>query len=243
LIPVPGIARLTIMAPPSKTALRRLYPSITDPSYLVLRSRRLQFAAWAAQLHGKRLAILDVGGRYRPYRPLFESVDRYVAVDPVKSEFIDIIADGQNLPFASATFDVVIATQVFDYFPDPFKAAKEMERVLKPEGVLLGSFPACAPRFVDRELWRFTDAGLRALLEPFEKVEIIPELHSVAGLIRTVNIGLDLFVRYNSARHVYRFTVCPVLNVLGLVLETLKLSSNDQFTPNYSVRAMRAGGA
>jgi SAM-dependent methyltransferase len=231
------------MAPPSKTALRRLYPSITDPSYLVLRSRRMQFATWAGQWHGKQLAVLDVGGRYRPYRPLFENIDRYVAVDLVKSEFIDIIADGQNLPFAPATFEVVIATQVFDYFRDPFKAAREMERVLKPGGVLLASFPACAPRFVDREHWRFTDAGLRVLLAPFEKVEIVPELHSIAGLIRTVNIGLDLFARYNSARQIYRLTVCPILNVLGLALEKLRLSSNDQFTPNYCVRATRSGGA
>ena len=47
----------------------RLYPSLTNPSYLVLRSRRLLFSNWTRTL-GNNLTVLDVGGRYQPYRPL-----------------------------------------------------------------------------------------------------------------------------------------------------------------------------
>jgi hypothetical protein len=76
--------------------------------------------------------------------------------------------------------------------------------------------------------------------EPFAEVEIVPELYSVGGLLRTINIGLDTFVRYEGARQLYRLTLCPVLNLLGLGLEKLNLTRNDQFTPNYSVRAVKA---
>src|ERR1700733_10473300 len=99
----------------AQIAERRLHPPITDPSYLLLRARRKIFEAWAGRLNAERLIVLDIGGRYQPYRPLFgERIHRYVGVDLVKTEFVSVVADGQDLPFAPQTFDVVIATQVLD---------------------------------------------------------------------------------------------------------------------------------
>lgn len=224
----------------SKIAHRRLYPLLTDPSYLPLRSRRLIFSTWARQLRQCRLTILDVGGRYQPYRPLFgDLVENYFAVDLIKTEFVNVIADGQKLPFKSASFDLVIATQVFEYFDDPREAAKQIHAVLKPGGVLLGSFAACTPRFADEERWRFTRAGLQSILASFVSIEIIPELYSVGGLVRTVNLGLDSFVRYEILRRAYRVSICPLLNLLGSGCEKMKLTTNDQFTTNFSVRAIK----
>jgi SAM-dependent methyltransferase len=225
----------------ARIAHRRLYPSLADPNYLTLRARRIRFAAWARALQGQHLTVLDVGGRYQPYRPLFDgSIKHYFAVDLIRTEFVNVVADAEVMPFPPATFDLVIATQVFDYLRNPVETAKQMHAVLKPGGVLLASFAACAPRFADNEFWRFTASGLRLLLEPFETVEIVPELHSVAGLIRTVNLALDTFVRYEIARRAYRLAVCPILNLAGLGLQALRLTANDQFTTNYSVRAEKA---
>lgn len=225
----------------SQIAHRRLFPALTDPSYLTLRSRRRIFTSWALQCDGQHLSALDIGGRYQPYRPLFGNIDHYVAMDLIATEAVSIVANAEDgLPFANASFDVAIATQVFEYFRDPYETARHIRDVLKPGGLLLASFAACTPRFVDDEHWRFTPSGLRLILAPFEKIEIAPELHSVGGLIRSVNQGLDTFVRYPSVRKAYRHTVCPFLNVLGLCLEKLNLTTNDQFTPNYSVRASRA---
>ena len=225
-----------------KIAHRRLYPSVFDPTYLTLRSRRLIFASWAGELRGEHLTVLDVGGRYQPYRPLFQNlIDRYFAIDLINTELVSAVADAENLPFSPGTFDMVIATQVFEYFRDPCDTARQIHSVLKPGGVLLGSFAACTPRFVDDEHWRFTPSGLGLVLQSFATVEIVPELYSVGGLIRTVNLGLDTFVRYRNVRQVYRLTMCPILNLIGLGLEKLKLTSNDQFTTNYSVRAVKEG--
>jgi SAM-dependent methyltransferase len=220
---------------------RRLYPSLRDPGYLTLRSRRLIFASWALQFQGKRLRVLDIGARYQPYRPLFDgSIDRYLAVDLKKTELINVVADGETLPFLPASFDLAIATQVFEYFRDPAGAARQIHTVLRPGGVLLASFAACAPRFVEGERWRFTSTGLRSLLEPFSIVEIVPELSSVGGSVRLMNQALDTFSRYDTARRIYRLIGCPVLNLFGLGLESLKLTTNDQFTTNYSVKAVKA---
>jgi SAM-dependent methyltransferase len=201
----------------------------------------LIFDSWARELRGRHLTVLDIGGRYQPYRPLFDgSIDRYFSVDLIKTEFVSVVGDAECLPFAPASFDLAIATQVFEYFRDPCATVKRVHEVLKPGGVLLASFAACTPRFVSEERWRFTPTGLQTMLEPFARVEIIPELHSVAGLIRTVNLGLDAFARYETARSLYRLTLSPALNLLGLTLEKMNLTSNDQFTTNFSVRAIKA---
>lgn len=222
------------------TADHGLHPSLTGPNYLVLRARSTIFSKWASQLGRENLTVLDIGGGFQPYRPLLDNrVTRYIAIDSIRAALVDVVADGEALPFAPEAFDLVIATQVMEYFREPSLAIKQIHAVLKPGGVLLATVAACAPRFVENERWRFTGPGLRTLLSEFADVEIIPELCNVGSIIWTVNLGLDTVVRYESARWVYRRTACPVLNMLGLAVEKLNPTSNDQFTASYSVLAVR----
>jgi SAM-dependent methyltransferase len=221
-------------------ANRRLYPSLSDPSYLVLRSRRIIFSRWLKCFEGKNLIVLDIGGRYQPYRPLLDGrVDRYIAIDLIKTPLVTVVGNGEMLPFPPETFDMVIVTQVMDLFRDPLTAVRQIHAVLKPGGVLLASLVACAPRFVEEELWRFTRPGLSRMLAPFAQVEIVPELYSVSSVLRTINLATNVFLHYEAARAVFRRTVCPLINVLGLAMEGMRLTTNDQFTANYSVFAVK----
>ena len=103
-----------------KLAQDRLRPSITNPNYLVLRKRAQLLAQWMDEIPGSNLRVLDIGGRYQPYRPLIDGrVKQYVAVDVVATKLVDVVARGRSLPFPADTFDLVIATQVFEYFPRP----------------------------------------------------------------------------------------------------------------------------
>ncbi len=223
-----------------KTAADRLHPSLTNPSFLVLNARRKIFQRWIGQFDERKLSILDIGGRYQPYRPLFAGrIGKYVACDILQTEVVDVVSSGEALPFAVDAFDVVIATQVFEYFRQPHRAAAEIHTALKPGGALLMSVASVAPRFVDEECWRFTPAGIRATLSLFSRVEIIPETSSLGGLLRTANVGLHTFAHNRLLRKLHEVTVCPCLNLLGMALENLRLTRNDQFTPNYSVLAIK----
>lgn len=223
-----------------KIAHQRLKPSLMDPSFLVLRARRAIFQNWISQLEKPGLDVLDVGGRYQPYRPLFKvHPRRYIACDILQTELVSVVGNGESLPFAPGTFDVVIASQVFDYFSQPQKAAEQIREVLRPGGSLLMSAPSFAPPFAEGEAWRFTSKGIRTILWGFSKVTIVPEISSMGGLIRTANLAACSAAGSGVLRQVVAATLSPMLNLAGLTFESLALTKNEQFTPNYSVLAIK----
>ena len=221
-------------------ARARLHPSLTNPNYLVLRRRRQLICQWVQSLPGQEWRVLDIGGRYQPYRPLAERKTKsYIALDIIRTPLVDVIGRGESLPFATGRFDLVIATQVFEYFPNPHLAAAEIHRILKSGGSLIMSVAAIAPRFVDEEHWRYLPAGLRSLLSAFSRVEIVPEVRSAGSFFRTLNLSFMLFARNKWLQQALRYTLVPVLNVVGIQLEALLRSQNDQLAANYSVLARK----
>lgn len=223
-----------------KIARLRLYPGLSDPSFLVLRARRIIFQNWIALLAATGLKILDLGGRYQPYRPLIQARSaQYVSCDISRTGLVDVVGDGLSLPFVHESFNVVIATQVFDCFTDPREAARQIHQVLKPGGVLLASVPSMAPRFSDAEHWRFTSTGVRSVFSAFSDLTIVPELSSIGGFLRLCNLVLESFARPAMVKAVLRGTLIPSINLIGMAFEALRITRNDQFTPNYSVMAIK----
>jgi SAM-dependent methyltransferase len=217
----------------------RLYPSITDPNWLVLRARRDIFANWVKRLDGTALRILDVGGRVQPYRPLFDGrIHSYYAVDAVAGPSVSLVSRAEDLPLAAGAFDVVLCTQMLEYVPSPQKVVDEIHRVLRPGGYLFLSVPAVFPRDSDPEYWRFLPSALRLLLQGFSEVEIAPEGSTISGLLRTVNVAMASFTP-PLVRALLRYTLSPSLNVLALFLEGLVRTDNDQLTANFSALARR----
>ena len=217
----------------------RLYPSLRNPNWLILRRRRQIFEAGLSRLPGHGLSVLDIGGRLQPYRPLLGARTKsYVAVDLQMTPLVNVGAAAEALPFRDAQFDFVICTQVFEYLPDPGLAVAEIKRVLRQGGVLFLSAPSVFLRDNDKECWRFLPEGLRQLLREFETVEVLPEGNSLTGFIRTCNIFLMSFFRPRILAPLWQWTFVPFLNGVGCMLEKLA-GQNDVFTANYSVWARK----
>lgn len=216
----------------------RLFPSLTNPNWLVLRERRRIFNRWLAQLPSRELDVLDIGGRIQPYRALIANrLRRYVAIDLRVTPLVNVVARGEQLPVDDAIFDLVICTQVLEYVAQLSLVSAEIHRVLKPGGALLLSVPSACPVDAGHECWRFLPAGLQHLLASFTHVEVVPEGSSVTGFFRTVNTSLDIFSRYSAVRFLYRHSFCPMWNLAGALAEKLSGGRNEQFVVNYSVLA------
>jgi ubiquinone/menaquinone biosynthesis C-methylase UbiE len=130
-----------------------------------------------------RGVMLDVGCSERPYGALFAPhVSRYVGLDyppalldkqPELWEIldrakrsVDIFGDGRRLPFADASFDTVLSTEVLEHVLTPREVLAEMARVLKPEDRLLISVPFLQPLHeMPSDYYRFTPFSLRKLVE------------------------------------------------------------------------------
>jgi len=64
-------------------------------------------------------------------------------------------ADALRLPFADDTFDKVICSEVLEHIPDYRSALAEIQRVLKPGGLLCASVPR---RWPEKICWSLSDA-------------------------------------------------------------------------------------
>jgi 2-polyprenyl-3-methyl-5-hydroxy-6-metoxy-1,4-benzoquinol methylase len=70
--------------------------------------------------------------------------------DAVSRDYLVSIADINRLPFADASFDCIICSEVLEHIPDHQQAIRELNRILKPQGILVVSVPRY---FTERICW------------------------------------------------------------------------------------------
>jgi SAM-dependent methyltransferase len=114
-------------------------------------------------------SVLDLGAGTRPYRSLYEpffarSRTTDVSTSPHDTAEVDLIATAESLPFADASFDAVICTEVLEHCRDPRAAMHEIRRVLRPAGRGFITTPFLVPLHeMPHDYHRFTPSGLKEL--------------------------------------------------------------------------------
>ena len=92
--------------------------------------------------------------------------------DVAFAERSNFICDAHDLPFKDASFDGVIAQAVLEHVLDPWRAAAEIYRVLKPGGTVYAETPFMQQVHSGRyDFTRFTHLGHRRLFRAFEEIE------------------------------------------------------------------------
>lgn len=107
---------------------------------------------------------LDLGAGTSPFRRTmitYFELSSYKAVDIAPSENTDLKADICDLPIDDVSVSHVFALDVLQHIPDVQKAFVEIDRVLKPGGLLLISFPFMFGECERVDYWRWSLEGMK----------------------------------------------------------------------------------
>jgi len=137
----------------------------------------------AVKKHADRMTgkLLDYGCGSKPYQSLFKNVSQYIGVDLLyneghshENENIDVFYDGKRLPFDENEFNAVFTSQVLEHVPNINNSLSEINRVLKPGGLLLLVMPFVFPEHeIPNDFRRLTIYGIKQVLKEcdFEIIE------------------------------------------------------------------------
>jgi SAM-dependent methyltransferase len=133
--------------------------------------------------------VLDCGAGLRDtyYRNV-------VNCEVVGYDSTDVLAVAERLPFADDTFDAVMSLNVLEHVKDPFQAARELMRVLKPGGELMCVAPFLQPLHgYPHHYYNMTRQGIDNLFAPLSERRI--EIYGAMKPIWALNWFL---VRYHA---------------------------------------------
>lgn len=150
------------------------------PATSVVRKKIRKYISRTAKKYIKPGSVLEVGAGYRDCSPELANVSGidFFTTDMVEHPNIDVVLDFQDTNLLEESqFSAVICTEVLEHVSEPTKVIANIGQVLRPGGTLIVTVPFWkefhpSSRFSD--YWRFTQCGLRVLLESFEIHEIVP---------------------------------------------------------------------
>lgn len=149
---------------------RRYYSPVYYAQYQVTVPLMQQYA------HGR---LIDLGCGDIPFKDvLMKHVTAYDSLDLFPhGRDLTYVADIQDMAdVPDATYDTALCLEVLEHVPDPFRAVREIGRILAPGGVLIVSVPHLSRLHAEpHDYYRYTRYGLRQVLEQ-AGLEIV-ELH------------------------------------------------------------------
>lgn len=210
-----------------KRISKEFNPPITEANYLV-RNRLLEnIQNLAPKLKGR---IMDFGCGRKPYRNLF-FVDEYIGVDfenpghPHQNESIDVFYNGKTLPFPNEHFDSIFSSEVFEHVFNLEEILKELNRVLKINGLILVTCPfAFCEHEVPNDYARYTSFAMKHLFTKngFEIVEQVKTGNSIEAIaqLRLIYIHLHIHSKIKNIpviRSAFRMIVYTCINLAALI--------------------------
>ncbi len=156
--------------------------------------------------------ILDVGCGSGMLASFFQNHQQYLGLDLNLRQSFRILKDDSHgyaqanalqLPIRENSCDIVICMDSFEHFPDQWAAAREIKRVLKPDGLFLLSIPTYAnvagvvktfceaTGKYEKNTWAPFDYWKPEELEHFMTPKRIRKVFRAAGFSQFQRIGYD----------------------------------------------------
>ena len=231
-----------LSAPPTGSIYRRvmgkLRRAMFDDSFLGFLinpyhiTRRRLFSAISCMSGSAQGKLLDLGCGSKPYEALFPHVTTYDGCDLETSGHnhrqsrIDYYYDGKTLPFGNETYDWVISIETFEHIFNLDQVLHEVQRVLKPGGLLLISAPFCwGEHEVPYDFARYSSFGLVFLLKN-HGFSTIQQRKTGSYLLTLTQLFQNYIFHYLLPRRMrLNFLLAPILflpmNVIVLLLDLI----------------------
>ncbi len=135
--------------------------------------------------------ILEVGSREVSgvsRRPHFAAA-RYVGMDIHEGPGVDLVGDAHQLSsiFPANHFDALFSISVFEHLAFPWKAAMEINTVLKPGGIVyISTHPVWPPHELPWDFWRFPLGGLRLLFSEALGFRVLEATEGIPGRVHSM---------------------------------------------------------
>jgi SAM-dependent methyltransferase len=134
------------------------------------------FERFAAEANGlEDYDVMELGSRNRSADYGLRGYRRYVGVDINPGPSVDVVCDAHELSSKfGEEFDVVYCVSVFEHLLMPWKAVVEINRVLRPGGLLFISTHPCWPKHAEPwDFYRFQREAFPGLLNEATGFEIL----------------------------------------------------------------------
>ena len=169
--------------------------------------------------------VIDIGAGDNVLEPFFEDA-QYIALDSSVGDYkyskLDVLGDCIKLPFADSSVDIALLVWVMEHVCEPHIALKEVNRILKPGGVLY----ILAPQFLHvhmkpYDFFRYTRYGMEYMLKTagFENNNIKPSSGALTSLCE-----IGLFSVYNIYQFITDENITKTITVPPMIKDEIKRS-------------------
>jgi Methylase involved in ubiquinone/menaquinone biosynthesis len=150
------------------------YQNILHHEWLCTKDLHTDLHTYASYIKGK---TLDAGCGSKPYEKWFSGVTEYIGLDIGNNSQADfLVEDNQPWPFPDSTFDSIVSFQTFEHIRDIKLVLSEINRVVKPGGVICISMPFIAyEHAAPSDYRRVSKHGIMHFFPDFEVIKVIPQ--------------------------------------------------------------------
>jgi SAM-dependent methyltransferase len=209
-----------------------------NPFYFARKGLFTNIASLSKYITGK---TLDVGCGQKPYEKLFLS-SQYIGLEldteeNRRSKKADLFYDGQVFPFPDSEFDSIVSNEVFEHIFHPDKFLCEINRVLRPGGILLITVPfAWDEHEQPNDYARYSSFGLRSIIENhgFQILESRKSMNDIRAIFQLLNcyIYKKTATKNNYLNLLSTFFLIAPINVLGEFLAIVLPKNDDLYLDN-----------